>query len=607
MDQNSLEERRAGLELKQFNRALLQVLLLPIVACLVLASILVWQIQQSNSIVGMIETSDLRIALASRIESLVLDEETGLRGYQTTADPRFLQPYLDAETPLNNTVRLLDQNANPAQKEALRRFVLEHEAWRDGFAAPVIATIRAGGRANDDDLNLTGRARMDNMRALLESIIQSSEQRRTARSTQWHKQSSDIFFVLIALALAIGIFMGLFARGRLQSVSDAFRRALDLQHRRTEELFQSEQNLRTTLASIGDGVITCDVEGKVQMMNPVAQDLTGWPESQARNRPLQEVFQILHEETREPVENPVAKVQRLNRIVGIANHTILVRKDGSEICIDDSGAPIRDETGELVGVVMVFRDITMERRTRAALLANEKLAVAGRLAATIAHEIHNPLDSVANLLYLLQQNPDEADRKQFLELAQSELTRVTHISRAMLSLYRESKAPVPVNLHDLLGELLLLMENRFQMMGIHATSDIPADVIVEGFPAELRQVFTNVLTNAAEASGEGGSIHVRVVRQEASPNGSGHRQEAGALVEVTDSGPGIAPDVQEHLFQPFFTTKGERGTGLGLWVSQGIIRKHGGTLELVSNDGNGHGATARIFLASRPIIEPVGD
>jgi PAS domain S-box-containing protein len=583
-------------------------MILPIAACIVLASVLVWQIRGSNATVGLIEQSDRRIALATRIQKLVVDEETGLRGYQVTSDPRFLQPYHDAQASMEQTIKELQSIATPEQRDDLQQFIDEHQTWHQAFAEPIIAIVAAGGRANDDDLNLTGRARMDTVRALLDEIVKDSEERSNIRVSQWHRQALNTLAVLIELSVAIGLIIGVFTRNRLEAVSSAFRRSLDLQLRRAEELFHSEQNLRTTLASIGDGVITCDVHGKVQMMNPVAQELTGWIESQAVNRPLEEVFHIVNESTRRPVENPVAKVQRLNRVVAIGNHTLLIRKDGSELSIDDSGAPIRNEAGELTGVVMVFRDITMERRTRAALLANEKLAVAGRLAATIAHEIYNPLDSVANLLYLLQHDPQDAEAKHFLDIAQSELARVTQISRAMLSLYRESKAPVPVNLKEMLDDLLLLMENRFNTIGVTVSADLPPEISVEGFPAELRQVFTNLITNAAEAAGAGGAITVRVVSQAAGTPPSGQRLEAGAIVEIIDNGPGITPDVREHLFQPFFTTKGERGTGLGLWVSQGIIRKHAGSIELDSRTEDlGHGTTARVFLASKPIIDPGGD
>ena len=592
------------MELERFKRTLRQVMILPIASCLVLAGVLAWQIHQSNATVGLIEQSDRRIALATRIEKLVVDEETGLRGYQVTSDPRFLQPYYDAYAPLEKSVSELQAIATPEQRNNLRQIIEQHETWHQAFAEPVIAIIAAGGRANDDDLNLTGRARVDTIRALLEEIVKSSERPRERSASKWQSQTGNTLAGLFVLTVAVGLMIAVFTRNRLESVSAAFNRALDLQRRRAEELFHSEQNLRTTLASIGDGVVTCDVNGKVQMMNPVAQELTGWIESDAQNRPLEEVFHIVNEATREPVENPVAKVQRLNRVVGIANHNVLIRRDGSEIDIDDSGAPIRNEAGELTGVVMVFRDITMERRTRAALLANEKLAVAGRLAATIAHEIHNPLDSVANLLYLLQHDPEDVEAKHFLDVAQSELARVTQISRAMLSLYRESKAPVPVNLKDMLEDLLLLMDTRFNTIGVTISTNFPPGITVEGFPAELRQVFTNLITNAAEAAGAGGTVTLRVLPQSAGTTPSGQRLEAGAVVEITDSGPGIPPEVHENLFRPFFTTKGERGTGLGLWVSQGIIRKHAGSINLDSrSEGPNRGTTARVFLASKPVID----
>jgi PAS domain S-box-containing protein len=595
------------LELKRFKRTLRQAMILPVVACLFLAGVLVWQIRGANATVDLIEQADLRIALATKAELLVVDQETGLRGFQTTSDPRFLHPYYDAETPLRQaTDELLAMATGSGQN--IRAFRAEHDAWKSAFAEPLIATIRAGGQTGDIDLNITGKTSMDSMRGHLNAIIAASEQRRSQRIEDWHRRKRELLTVLVVLALTIGVAISLFTRNRLQEVSNAFIYSLELERRRAEELFQSEQHLRTTLASIGDGVITCDVDGSVRMMNPIAQELTGWIESQAHGRPLAEVFHIVNETTREPVENPAAKVQRLNRIVGVANHTMLIRRDGSEIAIDDSGAPIRDEAGELTGIVIVFRDVTMERRTRAALLASEKLAVAGRLAATIAHEIHNPLDSVANLLYLLQQDPHDAEARHFLDIAQSELARVTQISRAMLSLYRESKAPVPIHLKDMLNELLLLMEGRSNTLGVTVTTDVPTDITVDGFPAELRQVFTNLIANAAEAAGHGGKVTVRVIPREASIDVSGVRVQAGAIVEITDNGPGVSAEIRDHLFQPFFTTKGERGTGLGLWVSQGIIRKHAGVIELDSRtEGPDHGTTATVFLATKPVIDPGGD
>jgi PAS domain S-box-containing protein len=406
----------------------------------------------------------------------------------------------------------------------------------------------------------------------------------------------------------MGILIGLFTRSRLHAVSAAYKSSLDVLNRRAEEIFQSEQQLRTTLASIGDGVITCDVDGRVQMMNPVAQGLTGWSQTEAHGRPLEEVFRIVHSTTREVVENPVAKVKRLNSIVGVANHTVLVRKDGTELQIADSGAPIPDQRGGTAGIVLVFRDITMERRTQDALLASEKLAVAGRLAATIAHEIHNPLDSVSNLLYLMRTGVNEEESKQFMDMAEQELARVTQISRAMLGLYRESKAPVLVDLKEMLQEILLLMERRLIDLGVTVHTDLPAVITVDAFPAELRQVFNNLITNAAEAASPGGEVRVSISPQAAGIDADGQKLQAGATVIIADNGSGVSEEVRPHLFQPFFTTKGEHGTGLGLWVSRGIINKHGGNIELVSNTNDGaHGTVVSVFLATKPTINAGGD
>jgi signal transduction histidine kinase len=177
----------------------------------------------------------------------------------------------------------------------------------------------------------------------------------------------------------------------------------------------------------------------------------------------------------------------------------------------------------------------------------------------------------------------------------------------MLSLYRESNAPVNVNLKEMLDDLLLLMQRRFQILGVTVSADLPSEIAVEGFPAELRQVFTNLIANAAEAAGHGGKVYVRVYAQPEDDT-SGHAAEAGAIVEIMDNGPGILPENRNRIFQPFFTTKGQSGTGLGLWVSQGIIRKHAGTIDLDSRtEGTDHGTTARVFLASKPVIHLGGN
>jgi PAS domain S-box-containing protein len=580
------------------------------VALLVVAGALYWQIRGANATVNLIQDSDAKISQANLVAKLMVDEESGLRGFETTGDSRFLQPFVEAESTVPPQLAKLEDVAgeDAEQRRDVADLENEYQTWKDAFALQVIATVKAGGEASDVDLNLTGKAEMDRIRRDLNTIMHDAERNRTIRIARWHQQVHSMLVGLLILALGMGVLIGMFTRSRLHAVSAAYRTSLEVLSRRAEELYQSEQQLRTTMASIADGVIACDAEGRVQIMNPVAQQLTGWTQADAHGKPLEEVFRIVSESTRDPLENPVAKVQRLNRVVGVAGHTVLLRKDGTELDIADSASPILDQNGTTTGIVLVLRDVTMERKTQEALIANEKLAVAGRLAATIAHEIHNPLDSVSNLLYLMRNGASEEESKQFMDLAEQELARVTQISRAMLGLYRESKAPVAVDLGEMLHEILLLMERRFTDLGVTISTDVPSPVSVAAFPAELRQVFTNLITNAAEAAGPEGKVHISIEPQAQGADPAGHKLQAGATVVIADNGPGIPDDVQPQLFQAFFTTKGEQGTGLGLWVSRGIVNKHGGTIRLTSDTSLAHhGTIVSVFLATNPTLQTGGD
>jgi PAS domain S-box-containing protein len=587
-----------------------QVFLLPVVALLVLAVCLYIEIESNARTTTALIQADSRISRATLVNRLVVDEETGLRGYQTTGDGRFLEPYNRANQTMPAQIDLLAGMPDTTQAESAQIKDLREslDTWHTGFADPVIAVVRNGGQADDIDLNLHGKQLMDDIRTDLNEVIDEAQAQRQALIDRRQQGRRELLFGLFAGALAFGIGIGLFARNRLRAVSRAYSSAMNMVQRRADQLFESEQEMRTTLASIGDGVIACNADGVVMMMNPTAEHLTGWKAEDAKGRPLDEVFHIVNEETRILVESPVAKVKRLGGIVGLANHTVLIRRDGSEVHIADSGAPIPDKQGKMRGIVMVFRDITMERKTQDALLANEKLAVAGRLAATIAHEIHNPLDSVANLLYLVRNGATPEEVKQFIALAEQELARVTQISRAMLGLYRESKTPVEIDLPEMLRQLLLLTEWRTTELGVTVHAELPQKLIVEGYPAELRQVFSNLIINAAEAAGPGGGVWVSAVPE---TEGTGHgslRPAAGALVRIRDDGPGIAPEVRGNLFQPFFTTKGEGGTGLGLWVSRGIVNKHGGSIDIQSSTNEpGRGTVVSVFLAKHPVMQPGGD
>lgn len=594
------------MNLTQLNRILLQTLLLPVVALLLVSGALIWQVGNAQRTVVDLGDADRNIATATYILAKTVDEETGLRGFQTTSNEAFLDPFRDAQKLLPSSVTSLRKELASHGKDTslVDQFVAAHRLWLDTVAMPMIGLVRSGGNTREVTLNLRGKNQMDQMRALLNELIDEQKLARQNEVEHWQRQVRHTLEAIVGCAALIGLLIGLFARSRLHMVTHAFQGAINALRKNAQATYDSEQRLRTTLTSIGDGVIVCDQNGRVELLNSVAEHLTGWPQAEAAQRPISEVFLIVNETTRDLMENPVDAVLRSHRAVALANHAVLLRRGGGEIQIDDSGAPILDRSGELAGVVMVFRDVTEQRRTQAALLASEKLAVTGRLAATLAHEIHNPLDSVVNLLYLMKSGSTPEETSEFLDLARSELDRVTQISRAMLGMYRESKTPIEIDLKDLLDSILLLLQRQISQAGITLTKNLATDAKISGYPAELRQVFTNLLTNAMDASTPGSTIEVSL-RRTPPVDGQRFRAQAGVTVAVVDHGPGIPPETIKHLFQPFFTTKGEKGTGLGLWVSQGIVQRHGGNIRLESRtDEANHGTTVSVFLPQTAVNIP---
>jgi len=584
--------------LNQLNRILLQTLLLPVVFLLLVAGLLVWQVRDAERTVERIQVANQNIATANLINALMVDEETGVRGYQNTSNEIFLQPYEFAIGPLQDAFAKLRAGVTAEQGDTrpIDDLVAAHQLWVTTIAEPMIDKVRNGGNTRDPGTNLRGKAELDNLRALSGAIIDTEKQQNALAVQRWQTQVTHTLYAVIGVSLVSGLLIGAFARNRLHAVTSAFQGTLLALRDETQSTYESEQRLLATLTSIGDGVVVCNSEGCVVLLNPVAEQLTGWSQKDALNRAVHEVYALVDETSHEPLENSYELVKQTNRPTGTRN-TVLIRRDNTEIQIESSGAPIHDRFGALIGVVIVFRDVTEQRRTQAALMASEKLAVAGRLAATIAHEIHNPLDAVVNLLYLMKSGSTPEETQQFIQMASTELDRVTQISRAMLGMYRESRTPVALELKPILDSVLVLLERQLANAQVTVKSILLDKAIITGYPAELRQVFTNLIANAAEASAPGSTIEI-VARIIAASHGRGRGYpRAGVAIIINDHGSGITPEDLDRIFQPFFTTKGEHGTGLGLWVSQGIIQKHGGTITVESRTTpTDPGTTITVFL-----------
>ena len=583
------------MNLNEFRRVLKQAFFVPLLALLALAGVLLWQVTDAQMAQRWLEHSDRVSTHVAELERLILDQETGLRGYELTRDPVMLAPFKDSAGPIDAHFDLIRRlvSDNPEQIANLVRIHDRYLVWL-GFANNLLSTPNP---ASDNVQNHRAKDLMDAVREATRTMSQVEDKIRRDRMAHAIILEPRELMVIIVGALLVGIGLSIFSLTRLRQVSRAYQGSLDELQERSNELYESREWLHTTLRSIGNAVIVCDAASSVQFMNPIAEELTGWPLDQAATRPLQQVFHIVHERTRKDAENPVEKVRRLNKVIGLANHTALIARNGTEYVIDDSAAPIPDKNSNLIGIVLVFRDVTDQKRTEAALIASEKLAVAGRLAASIAHEIHNPLDSVTNLHYLLGNETDPQKRAEYLNMAQQELKRTMQISRTLLNLYREPNAPVNIDLKELLEGVLLLLQRRLDTQGVTVQNNFDGNFVIEGFPAELRQVFTNLIINAADATGVDGTI---LIRMSGVPAEEFHG--SGVIVEILDSGPGIPDHAEQKLFQPFFTTKGDQGTGLGLWVSMGIVQKHGGTIRLKnSDDSDLHGACVRVYLPARTL------
>jgi PAS domain S-box-containing protein len=365
---------------------------------------------------------------------------------------------------------------------------------------------------------------------------------------------------------------------------------------------KSEQNLETTLNSIGDAVIATDATGRVRRMNPVAERLTGWSLADAAGRPLPEVFHIINEETRQVVESPADRVLRDGLVVGLANHTVLLSRGGSEYPIADSGAPIRGPDGAINGVVLVFRDQTEERdserlRIRSIQLEAQSLRVqeASRLKseflANMSHELRTPLNAIIGFTQLIYDGdvaPDAPQHKEFLGDILASAGHLLQLINDVLDLSKVEAGklrfnPELVDLSALVGGIVSILRTTAADKAIRVETELDAsldDVVLDG--ARFKQVLYNYISNAIKFTPEGGRVTIRTQAQ----GGETFR------LEVEDTGIGIAAGDIDRLFVEFqqldeSTAKRQPGTGLGLALTRRLLEAQGGTVGVRSAPGQG--------------------
>ena len=386
------------------------------------------------------------------------------------------------------------------------------------------------------------------------------------------------------LRAKIGVFVDLHRKTRqLEMLNNELERRVT---ERTEELRQREEQFRTRaelLELATEAIMVRALDGNLQFWNTGAETLYGFTRDEAVGHEVHRLLQTVFPVPREEIE---AELREHKTWQG---NLVQRTKEGVEVVV----ACRKTMNHEGNAVLEVSRDITSQLQAEEALRETEKLAAMGRVAGIIAHEINNPLAAITNTLYLVRNHPSLDDTaRHFADVAEQELQRVSHITRQTLSFYRESKQPIAVNITDLLNDVLELQERVLNSSHITVQRDYAISAVVQGFPVELRQVFLNLIGNAIQAMPTGGKLRI-FVREATDWVG----QRRGVSISILDTGVGIRPEDSKRLFQPFFSTKSTKGTGLGLWISKGIVQKYDGMLTCRSFRTQRERATCfRVFL-----------
>lgn len=532
------------------------------------------------------------------LESILKDAETGQRGFIITGDEKYLEPFeqafqrLAADIERLRTFPWVDVSPEEIgkitqladQKMVELRSTVELRRNRGLEAAVPIVQEGSGKRIMD-----TIRADIDRLRER-----QIAGLRTDGATSDRTTRTRTLVFVLCGL-LNIGVLA--WGYRRIAEAINQRDQALREASMRRFELQQQKDLLAVTLSSIGDCVMVTDKDGRITFMNPVAEQITGWNVSEAIGRPTGEVFRIINENTREPVEDPVQKVMKYGVITGLANHTLLIRKDGSELPIDDSGAPIRDANGNLAGVVLVFRDFSQRKQAECDLRDAKDAAETANKAkdqflAMLSHELRTPLTPVLATLNLWEASEEvpeslQSDVQMLRRSIEMEariiddLLDLTRVARGMLSF-----SPENTDVHAVLEFLVGLSQSELQQKELRVNLHLNADrhhVYTDA--ARLQQVFWNILRNAIKFTENGGDITIQ----------TSNDPQAAMQIAITDTGIGMTPETIAKLFVPFEQadpTRNRRygGLGLGMAISNALIDLLEGELHAES-PGLGKGST----------------
>jgi PAS domain S-box-containing protein len=362
------------------------------------------------------------------------------------------------------------------------------------------------------------------------------------------------------------------------------------ERKQSEEALRQSNASRLRLAAIidsaEDAIIGKDLNGIVHSWNEGAGRMFGYSADDMLGQPIR---RLIPEDLRHEEEVLWRKLRAGERVEHF--ETTRTKKNGETVEVSVTLSPIIDESGGMIGVSKIARDISNRKRVERLLLQSEKLAATGRMAATIAHEINNPLESLVNLIYLARRNSGPGGEVyDYLLTAESELERVSHIARQTLGFYRDNGSLTEVHLHQLMENVLSVYGSKLDAAGITVEKQFHGQRTVLVRKGEILQIFSNIITNAIDAMRQGGMLSVST-REVAGSTGD------GLEAVVRDNGMGVRPEHLPQIFEPFFTTKGDVGTGIGLWVTKRLVEARGGEIYVASRTEHGNsGTTVTVFI-----------
>lgn len=341
--------------------------------------------------------------------------------------------------------------------------------------------------------------------------------------------------------------------------------------------------LAAIVDSTDDAIISKDLNGIILTWNDAAAQMFGYSAKEIIGKSVRCLIpeELQHEEA--AILSEIRAGKRISHY-----ETLRMRKNGERFDASITISPLIDGEGKIIGASKIARDISERKRLEKQLIQSEKLAATGRMAASVAHEINNPLSSVLNLLYLARKSESLAEVRSHLRTAESELERVAQIARQTLGYYRDDGAPTPLDVQELIENVLSVYQGKLISAGITTECRFEEHPLLLASRGEWMQIFSNIVANAIDAMPQGGMLHVQTKRC-FNPD--------GVEIQFIDNGTGIRREYLDKVFEPFFTTKGNMGTGIGLWVVKQLVEKRGGHVTVTSNVNNGiAGTTISIFL-----------